>query len=237
MDIETVTWSNLQSDIYLGLHTQAMWLYLERVVTPALDAIDARHDELSRSDEPTAIFQLNDVNALRRATIEAFALSIQSQWERQLRGFLKGCAQELKHSADYVKKLERLPCEELLNPFHELRGVSLKNFDSFPDLELLRLIGNACRHGDGPSARTLFERWPELWPTSPFANALNHPSFSQAKLPRSLLVRLIHAVIWFWEDHSYIYTNSISPKSSNIANALSKMREKRVTRQLVACTL
>jgi hypothetical protein len=242
IDIEMFTWNNLQADIYLGLHAHSMWLYLESVVTPALDAIDARYDALSRSDEPTAIFQLGDVNALRRATIEAFALSIQSHWERQLRGFIKGCARELKHSADYVEKLECAPWAKLLKQFKELRGLPLEVFGSFPDLELLQLLGNACRHGDGKSAKMLYERWPEFWPNWPpsppagwsgplLANVPNHPSFSGVSLHRSVLVRLIHAVIWFWEDHSYIYTNSIKPKSSSIEGDLAKMREKRARRR------
>jgi hypothetical protein len=242
IDIETFTWDNLQADIYFGLHANTMWLYLEGVVTPALDAIDARYDELSLSDEPIVVFQFGDVKALRKATIETFALSVQSLWERQLREFLKNCARELKHSADYVERLESASWAKLLKQFKELRGLPLEDFDSFPDFELLQLLGNACRHGDGKSAKMLYERWPELWPNWPpappagwsgplLANVPNHPLFSGVSLHRSVLVRLIHAVIWFWDDHNYIYTNSIEPKSSSIEGALAKMREKRARRR------
>jgi len=186
-----------------------MRLYLESSVTPALDAIDDRLDELLRTDEPAAVFQVADVMALRNSPIQAFALSVQSQWERQLRGFLKDCASEFNHSAVFVEALEKANWAELLKRFQELRGLPLQAFDSFPDLDLLRLLGNACRHGDGNSARMLYERYPELWPNWPPAlsadwagpalpNVSNHPPFSQVCLSRSRLVRLTDAVIWFW---------------------------------------
>jgi hypothetical protein len=247
IDIETFTWSNLQADVFLGQHAHAMRLYLEGVVTPALDAIDARLDEMSRSEEPADVFGLGGMNALKRSTIEAFALSLQSLWERQLREFLKSCARELERPADEVEELERANWEKLLKRFQELRGLPLYAFGSFQDLELLHLLGNACRHGDGSSARTLSERWPDLWPNPPWfddfralspnpltpfvAPPITSRSFSEASLSRSHLVRLTHAVVWFWEDHNYIYTNSITLKHSSIDSALAKMREERARRR------
>ena len=218
-----------------------MRLYLESSVTPALDAIDDRLDELLRTDEPAAVFQVADVKALRNSTIQAFALSVQSQWERQLRGFLKDCASEFNHPAVFVDALEKANWAELLKRFQELRGLPLQAFESFPDLDLLQQLGNACRHGDGNSARMLYERYPELWPNWPPAlpagwagpalpNVSNHPPFSQVCLRRSRLVRLTDAVIWFWEDHTYIYTNSIERKNSNVDAALARMREERARR-------
>jgi hypothetical protein len=241
IDIEKFTWDNLQADIYLGLHANAMRLFLENVVNPALDSIDARHNELSRSDEPSTVFELADVEALRGSTIEALALSIQSQWERQLREFLKDCARELKRSDAYVASLATDHWVTLLERFQDLRGLPLQAFDSFSDLDLLQLLGNACRHGDGKSARMLYERRPEFWSHRPpvfpvswsetaLANRPNHPSFSEVSLPRSLLVQLAYAVIWFWEDHNYIYTNSIKCKHYSIDGTLAKMRDERTRR-------
>lgn len=212
IDIETFTWSNLQADVYRDRHANQMRFYLDSVVTPALDTIDAKHEELLRSDEPAAPFLLNDVEALRELTIQAFTLSVQSQWERQLRGFLKACAREVKCPPDFVKRLESDNWSELLKRFEKLRGLPLQAFDSFPVLDQLQLLGNACRHGEGRSTRMWHERWPEV------------------SLSRSLLERLTHAVIWFWEDLNYIYTNSIERKSSSVDGALAKMREKRARR-------
>ena len=243
VDIESFTWDNLQSDIYLGLHANSMRLYLDDIVTPALNAIDTRHNELSRSDDHGAAFELGDMEALRDSTMETFALSIQSQWERQLREFLKGCAHDLKRSDAYVASLATDNWTKLLECFQDLRGVPLQAFDSFPELDLLQLLGNACRHGDGNSAKKLYERWPELWPNWPpatpaswFDQSLNcqpsHPPFSQVSLSRLLLVRLAEAVIWFWEDHNYIYTNSIKRKHYSVEDSLAKMRNERARRHV-----
>jgi len=247
VDVETFTWNNLQADIFLGQHALAMRLYLENVVTPALDAIEVRLDEMSRSNEAADVFGLDGMKALQRSTIEAFALSLQSMWERQLREFLKSCARELKRPEGQVKELEGAKWETLLKRFHELRGLPLNAFDSFRELELLQLLGNACRHGDGPSTETLSQRWPELWPDLPWSDAplvprpaplgpdgasrITSRSFSEVSLSRSLLVQLTYAVIWFWEDHNYIYTNSITVKHSSVDGALAKMRDERARRR------
>lgn len=167
MNIENITWTNLGADIYLGLHANAVRLYMNSVVGPALDAIDARHAELERDDDPVAAFMKADVEQLRKSAFEAFALAIQSLWERQLREFLMGCARELKCSDALVKSLATDDWTKLVKHFGDLRGVPLEVFDSFEELDLLQLLGNACRHGEGKSATMLHARWPELWPEWP----------------------------------------------------------------------
>jgi hypothetical protein len=235
IDIETFTWNKLHADVYRLRHADEMRHYLERVITPALDAIDARLHELSASAEPIAVFQLGDMEKLSESTNQAFALSLQSQWERQLREFLKDCARELKYPEKYSQQLESANWTDLLKYFQELRGLPLQAFDSFSDLEVLQLLGNACRHGEGKSARILYQRCPEFWPKWPTALPAglfgpNPRPFSQIRLQRSHLVRLTHAVIWFWDDHNYIYTNSIKSQDSYINRALAEMREKRAQR-------
>lgn len=251
MSIEKITWTNLSSDIYLGLHANAVRLYMDSVVGPALDAIDARHDELERDEDPVAAFLKGDIEELRKSAIEAFALAIQSLWERQLREFLKGCARELKRGDGLVKALGTDDWTKLVKHFGDLRGVSLEVFDSFEDLDLLQLLGNACRHGDGKSATMLHARWPDLWPAwppslpGPWTSLPGSearpppPPFSTISLPRALLDRVANAVIWFWEDHNYIYTNSLFSKHRNVAGSLQAMREdraRRPPRQSVAAT-
>lgn len=242
IDIDAFTWSNLQSDVFQYRHANAMLLYLKKVVNPALDAVDAEHEKMSRSDEPAAVFQVNDMAVLRESTTQAFTLSVQSLWERQLREYLKECARELKYDASFVGKLEMAKWADLLKYFQKLRGVPLQDFDSYPYLDLLQMIGNACRHGDGVSARKLYERRSDLWPNWPprilpdwlgasLHNVNTVPLFSQIRLPRSLLEQLTQAVIWFWEDHRYIYTNSIACKHPSIVGALAKMREERARRK------
>lgn len=242
IDIETFTWQNLQADIYLGLHANSIRMYLDSVVTPAMNAIDARHDEVSRSDEPAAGFELSDLEDLRNSSVEAFALAIQSIWERQFREFLKGCARELGRDDVFFKSLATTDWTKLVNHFNDLRGLPMGAFDSFEDLELLQLLGNACRHGDGKSARMLYDRWPELWPMwppelpevwgGPALNVPAYPPFAQISVPGALLDRLGNAVIWFWEDHNYIYINSLKNKHPSVFKTLEDMREHRARRVL-----
>jgi hypothetical protein len=242
IDIEAFTWDSLQADALVGLHARSVRLYLESVVTPALDTIDARIDELARSEEPAAVFEQGDVDTLMRSTIEAFVLAIQSLWERQFREYLKSCGRELKRDDGYVERLARDEWPSLVKRFGEMRALPLTAFDSFDDLDLLQLLGNACRHGDGKSARRLFDRWPDLWPTwppaklgllndSPPTSVPSHPPFSQVSIPRTLLNRLGLAVIWFWDDHTYVYTNSLKSKHWSVAETLERMRAARSQRQ------
>lgn len=241
IDIETFTWQNLTADIHLGLHSNAVRLYLDSVVKPALDAIDDQHAELTNSEDHADVFMLADVEELQRSTVEAFALAIQSLWERQLREFLKACARELKRDDAFVDSLATVDWTKLVKVFGDLRGLPMQAFDSFEDLELLQLLGNACRHGDGKSARLLYDRWQDLWPMWPPAlpeiwvgppplDLPKYPPFAEISIPRALLDRLGHAVIWFWEDHNYIYTNSIRGKHENIERALRGMRAERAGR-------
>lgn len=243
LDIESFTWDNLQADVYLGQHAEAVRLYMERVAIPALNAIEARRQELLLSPYPGAVFEQSDIDILRRSTIEAFILSVQSLWEKQLRTFLSACARELRHSDSYVRSLETSDWPGLAKRFRELRGLDMVAFDSFLDLDRLQLLGNACRHGNGKSARRLYECWPELWPHIPAtfpaavplaphatAEQSSEPAFSEAVLSHAVLDRMSRAVIWFWDDHSYIYTNSIKRKHYSVETTLARMRAARALR-------
>ncbi|WP_431274654.1 hypothetical protein ACQ858_22090 [Variovorax ureilyticus] len=199
-DIESFTWRNLNADVYLGVHASTIRHYLDDVVLPVLDGIDARHEELKRSTEVLAAFELADLDKLRTSTIEAFVLSVQSIWERHFRDYVVSCAREIRRPASYTDGLKAASWPKLCKAFEELRGIPMTAFDSFADLDLLQLLGNACRHGDGISATRLHDRHPELWPNwppemvdlfpGPTVEVGNHPGFSAIVIPRRLLPRL-----------------------------------------------
>lgn len=240
-EIDTFTWKNLGSDAHLALHAQAMSMYLNQVILPALDALDAQLKDLSQRDDVVVEFILADLNALQSSTVQAFALTIQAQWERQIRAFIKDCASSLGRLDKEVQQVERLNWSKLVAYFESLRGIPMLAFDSFRALDQLQLLGNACRHGDGSSARELYKQRPDLWPELPTEIQVDGggifplpetPSFSLIDLRRSHLVEFTMAVIWFWEDHEYIYINSIERKHPSALKALADMRKARAGRRL-----
>lgn len=248
-DIDSLVWKNLDADIYLAMHGASVRLFLDEVIIPSVAALNERIKEVESSDdEVTATFLTLDLIELRSSSLKAFALSIQALWERQFRGFLKGCAQELGKEDGYIEQLMRGEWNTLVRQFKELRGIPLSSFYSFNDLCLLQRLGNACRHGDGTSARKLYQTNPEFWlrrAVGPFgegsrgqpevANAA--PPFSSALVPLAVVRRLALAVIWFWEDHNYIYINSIERKHRSIETTLTRMRADRARRDSVVALL
>ena len=51
-------------------------------------------------------------------------------------------------------------------------------FEEYRQLDLLHLLANVCRHGDGPSSRRLWHRCPEFWP-----DRIHHPRPSWTTVP------------------------------------------------------
>jgi hypothetical protein len=124
--------------------------------------------------------------------------------------------------------------EKLRALFMELRGIALEAFPSYPALDLLHHIGNACcRHDDGRSAAELWRRCPALWPanaaettTDQFLNCAQ-PSVGMMDVPLTQLRTFVRAVIMFWDDTEYIYNESISQKHPSLISKLEIDRAKR----------
>src|SRR5579859_3892584 len=161
MSIEDHRWTNNYLTITGGVvHAVRVRAYYKEVIRPALATLDAQIGAWKGSSDVGAPFAEDDARQLRRATIEAFCLALHSIWERQLRGYLQACDPLANLGVD----LQRITWNDLQDTFFRLRGIRMEAFDSFPVLDLLQLVGNACRHGDGPAARALFELAPEFWP-------------------------------------------------------------------------
>ena len=150
--------------------------------------------------------------------MQGFALAVQSMWERQLRNYLIVCADEQTSVGVTSKVLRGAKWPELQSHFLRLRGVTLNTFPSYGDLDLLQVLGNACRHGDGGSAKALFRRCPDirdeglrpsksLWRTEEQRQPSN-PEFERVTIPALLLEQLVLSVIWFWEDQELVFVNS-----------------------------
>ncbi|MDB5604326.1 MAG: hypothetical protein JWP25_1226 [Bradyrhizobium sp.] len=160
-------WKNCFADVQACKHDITIRSYLDDVIVPALKTLDRRIDELGRSNSPGHEFAQADMEDVLRETKMAFSLSIQSIWERQLRAYLRGCANELRPHTPAVSKVEKADWRDLRKLFDDLRGIAIESFPSFDALDILHHLGNACRHGDGRSTVELSQRCPDLWPPIP----------------------------------------------------------------------
>ncbi len=223
-----------------------MYHYSHSVIQPALERLTAKIAELQlQSQEDISLcFVLSDMEPLKSLTIQSFALAIQSLFERSFRQYLISCAHELKWETKNIdKKLITGKWPDLQEAFLKLKGIDLRSFDSYKMLDCLQLLGNACRHGDGPSLETLAQKHPEFWIEPHQANPLPPLGFLRPEIPpqpkrkisdialsEDHLHAFVNAIIWFWNDHEYIYINSISSKNPHISQTLAKMRKARANR-------
>lgn len=159
----------------------------------------------------------------------AFGLAIQSIWERQLRSYLTSCANELRPGTSIDTKIERANWSDLRSWFEDLRGITLEAFPSFDTLDTLHHIGNACRHGDGKSAKILAQQCPDLWPEIQGYRLAMQPAPSVAQMDISVdrLRRLVEGIAEFWRDTEYIYNESIEHKHPNLEARLAVERIER----------
>lgn len=235
-------WKNCYADVAALKHGTSVRSFFDDVVVPAIQTLEDKIVALGRSDDPGDVFAQSDAEDVLQATKMAFALSIQSIWERQLRGYLSGCAKELRPNDNVATKVERDGWNKLCELFLELRGISLEAFPSFADLDTLHLFGNACRHGDGPSAIELAKRCPDLWRTySPMplddddvSHKVAHPPVALMDVSMDRLQAFVVSIVRFWNDAEYIYNESIEKKHPSLQAKLAWERAERSWRPQAA---
>lgn len=238
---EAVKWKNCQADVNVWRNGRLASAFLHDVVEPVLGNITARLNEWSESQEPAAAFIKDDIEALRRATMAAFCLSIQSMWERQIRHYIRDCARCLDPESKKDELAEKCNWSELAKLFNDLRGLSLADFEAYPDLDFLQLLANACRHGDGRSTRDLWRRHPELWDRhaghrvtlaggKPPSADMIEPRFEFAIISQDMLARFVGAIVSFWEEHEYFYLENLQSKHASVEEKLRSMRKARAKR-------
>jgi hypothetical protein len=226
-------WKNCFADVQASQHDRTIQSFFDDVIGPALATLDRRIVELGRSNDPGDCFAQSDMEDMLRETKLAFALSIQSIWERQLRAYLQGCARELRPDEPLIAKIEKANWEKLCGIFGALRGIGLEQFPAFAVLETLQHLGNACRHGDGASAIKLADLCPDLWPpVPPMPLEFNPPSpcpppVAAMDIPVRRLAQFVAAIAQFWLDAEYIYNESIEVKHPNLEARLVLERAER----------
>ncbi|EMS95910.1 hypothetical protein H009_19804 [Agrobacterium tumefaciens str. Cherry 2E-2-2] len=221
-------WVNCRADIGTYAHIRTVEMFLESVALSSLGAIDARMTNLRSSDDPVNLFELSDMEELRAATLSALCLSLQAIWEQQLRGYLSGCAEEL--AADrpgLVEKLKNKDWDFVKRQFFELRRLPFSQFKAHRDLDLLQLLGNYCRHGEGRASKAIRSDFPEFCthvPASPslFPGSSGAPERFDIVLRIADLKRFAGAIVSFWTEAEWIYNNSIGRKHESTVKAIRK---------------
>lgn len=229
-------WRNCFGDVIAGRFDVVIRDYWSKVVMPALSSAEAEVVYWANSDEGGACFVHSDRIDQRAITAAAMCLSIQSIWERQLRRYLLTCVGYASEDSHLRELIQKESWKKLQALFLKVRGVPMTAFLTYPDLDLLSTLGNACRHGDGASATSLWNSHPELWPAycrdpivldvASIAGRKGAPSVSEMNIETSLLERLVGAIASFWEMVGYLYHESLRGKHCSLEARLIRDRQK-----------
>jgi hypothetical protein len=227
-------WVTGFADAYSNFYGVTIQDFLSLVVQPSLAALELRRQELEANpNDAVAIFGVFDLEQLIGQTQRAFALATQSLWEQQLRSYLITCARGHTIEGVTQKKLESGTWGAVLNGvFFKVRGLELDKFDSYPALTQLQLLGNACRHGDGDSARDLYTLHPELWPKPlPFpvpGASTTPPPVQQLQITLEILQRYVAAIALFWMDMQRLSVESLVEKQPALHSRVTELLELRI---------
>lgn len=250
LDIQQFVFLDHESLGFPAGHARSLQLFRDSVVLPSLRAVDREIEENARSDDPGAVFFESDLADLFQATVESYLLAVQSMWERGLRSLLVSREKRL-HGGGEVNALQKATWSNGINSLHchfeRLLTVPITAFDSYDDLNLLQNLGNAIRHGDGPSAKRVHELAPTLWfgwlapGTSIQAGPYNitvppdvpkFPSFDDVTLQKIVLEQMIQSVADFWEDLECMRCNSFRNKHESVVRHLEVWNEERRHRRI-----
>lgn len=226
--IEPRKWKHGWADAYAYRNGAIAEEFLELVVRPSMTALEQKHLELLSADDiALSGFAATDHRDLINKTKMAFCLSIQSLWEQQIRRYLIACVKTLSMEGVSVAKLEKEPWGKDFNRlFFRVREVHLNDFTSYKMLSLLHLLGNACRHGDGPSCRDLFASHPYLWP-----DWMSHEASIQLlQIPSELLASFVDAIVLFWMDMEILGLESFANEDARVVARIAHLRKSRESR-------
>ncbi len=210
-------WKHSVADVCANNYGNVVQDYLSLVVEPSLLALRRRSDELMAMSDDVFFgkaFQIGDHLALEQKAAMAFCLGIQSLWEQQIRTYMASCTRQFftpavgdnqifKAVEDEIEKIQKVGWGPDFNKsFMKARGLDFLKFQSYDSLDLLMLLGNVCRHGEGSAARRLREKHKYLWPAPQplLEEVYGIRPVADIQLPLKLLRSLVHAVVLFWRD-------------------------------------
>lgn len=253
--LETLCWQGFNLAITATAHIDMLKMYRDEMVRPSLRSLDEKLAKLAKSNDPVDAFAHDDYASLHHSTVEGFLLTTQSAWERGLRGMMLQVAKQKNPKLDEPIKGARWhqqgACQSpgqrpsIQELFETLFEAPIDWFGCYDDLNVLQVMGNALRHGDGPSAVKLHTLCPKLWvhwmpPGTTIDlghrefrvpdDAPRHPSFDHLILPVELLEQMIQAVLWFWEDIEFVRCSSFVNKHPSTVRMLDAMTAARPLR-------
>lgn len=245
LDIDCYILLDHESLGFPGSHARALQLFRDSVVRSSLHELEREIEENDRSDDPVSVFYESDLVDVFQASIESYLLAVQSMWERGLRKLLIS-REKVLLGKDGVSALQRATwssgTKSLQFHFERLIGFPMTVFGSYGDLDLLQNLGNAIRHGDGPSAERVYRLAPSLWwnwiapnetlQAGPFTvkgsdSAPPHPPFDAVSLGKSVLEQMMQSVYDFWQDLEYLRCNSFRNKHESTLRQMSTWTEER----------
>lgn len=230
---------------------RALELFRDSVARPSLRALDCEIEENAKSHDPGAEFYELDLADLFQSTVEGYLLTVQAMWERGLRRLLLARDKKLNEgkAADAIKRaVWSSDARSLQAHFLRLLGFPLHAFDSYQDLDLLQCLGNAIRHGEGPSAERVHDLAPSLWshwlaPGTTIGSgdlevqisldAPKYPRFEDVTLKEIVLEQMIQSVNGFWADLEQIRCNSFRRKHESVVRSLAEWPSERLRRRQV----
>ena len=121
-------------------------------------------DEIAETAREKGVFWHTSMLQMRQALINMFATGLYHLFEQQLK-------------FSFSRDLEELGKKKSLEKLLEDNGFKAENFQSWPEINELRLIANTAKHAEGSSAKELKRIRPELfenplseedgWPLNP----------------------------------------------------------------------
>jgi hypothetical protein len=178
----------------VALAAQAdMHRFYVKVIQPALREFASTEDVIGLETTDLDVFleaaRQNTQNALCYEMRRTFALTIGALFERQLRSWLSGkippAAKEIE-TESWPRLFERVKTT--------VGGVVIAEMT---DLETLRLVANAVRHGNGNAATKLLKDAPHLWNEARRQNWKSDP-VGNMRISEAELEKYVAAVLRFW---------------------------------------
>jgi hypothetical protein len=148
------------SDIESEANAFADWEYKRLSSLPSADD-DFDMDEIAETARDRGIERYEDL-AFAEGQLRALAIAgLYHLWERTLKELLVRTLGWEGYSKKQIDKIHRSNFHDLIDTLEEF-GFLVKEQSFFDDLDIVRVVANTCKHGEGRSFEELANKAPEL---------------------------------------------------------------------------